>query len=499
MSSRATVAKTNRRTSVSDIEPHGRRVLPQEALPLDRLERVPAWGEASYAMGYVYRPGTVDEIRDVLEIARRGHHSVGLRGAGNSYGDATLNESNITLDLGRLSRVLAWNPASGVIRVEPGVTIAQLWQYVIEDGWWPPVVPGTGKPTIGGCAGMNIHGKNAWEEGTFGNHIVEFDLLLPSGKEITCSRDRNERLFYAAIGGFGMLGIFVSLTLQLKRIYSGLIEVHALASRNLTEMMEQCDEHLSTSDYLVGWIDAFARGSALGRGQIHKATYLPEGADPNPRQSLQLEYQHLPEKFFLLLPRSMMWRLMRPFMNNLGARLVNFGKYWSSRWSHGSTFRQPHVAFHFLLDYLPDWKRSYGPDGLIQYQCFVPKDEALASLSNILRKCQERRLVNYLTVLKRHRSDEFLISHGVDGYSMAMDFRVTPLRRSKLISLAEELDEIVLSSGGRFYLAKDSTLRPEVVSSYLGENAVVEFRSLKSEFDPGGMLQTNLWRRLFDD
>lgn len=468
-----------------------------QLLPSERLERVPSWGEASQAMGYVYRPSTVDEIRDVLNIARRGILTIGLRGAGNSYGDATLNEGSITLDLRRMNRILAWDPSEGRIQVEPGVTISQLWQYTLEDGWWPSVVPGTSRPTIGGCAGMNIHGKNAWKQGTIGDHIEEFDLLLPSGEIITCSREENERLFYGAIGGFGMLGIFVSLTFQLTRIYSGNLQVHALASSNLQQMMDQFEEHLDISDYLVGWIDAHSRGSSLGRGQIHRANYPPEGSDPNPQQSMRLDNQHQPDTVFILFPRSIMWRLMRPFMNNPGTRLVNFGKYWSSRLAHDSTFSQSHVAFHFLLDYVPDWKRSYGPEGLIQYQCFVAGDSAHDAFADILRHCQKRRLPNYLTVLKRHRTDDFLVSHGVDGYSMAMDFRVTRKRKNRLIELVRELDEIVLEAGGRFYLAKDSTLRPEVVRAYLGDKAITELQALKAECDPEGLLQTNLWRRLF--
>jgi len=466
-------------------------------LPSERLELVPSWGEASQAMGYVYRPSTVDEIRDVLKVARSGKHTIGLRGAGNSYGDATLNEGQITLDFRRMNRILAWDPVSGRIQVEPGVTMSQLWQYTLEDGWWPAVVPGTSKPTIGGCAGMNIHGKNAWKQGTIGDHIVEFEFMLPSGDVITCSRGQNEHLFFSAIGGFGMLGIFISLTLQLKRIYSGNLLVHALASKNLKQMMEQFDEHLDNSDYLVGWIDAYARGSSLGRGQIHRANYLSEGVDPNPQQSMRLENQHQPDTIFKVLPRSIMWFLMRPFMNNLGTSFLNIGKYWSSRWTHDSKFQQAHVAFHFLLDYVPNWKRSYGRDGLIQYQCFISKDKAHEAFSDILRRCQDRRLPNYLTVFKRHRPDNFLIAHGVDGYSMAMDFRVTPKRRSKLINLTQELDEIVLEAGGRFYLAKDSTLRPEIVRAYLGQETISEFQKLKAECDPEGMLQTNLWRRLF--
>jgi FAD/FMN-containing dehydrogenase len=448
-------------------------------------------------MAYVYRPATMEDLGQVFNVAAVSGRTVGLRGAGLSYGDATLNSEQIVLDMRRMNRVLDWDPKSGRIRVEPGVTIRQFWEHVIEDGWWPAVVPGTANPTIGGCAGMNVHGKNAWKTGTIGDHIYEFDLMLSTGEIVTCNRQQHSDLFHAAIGGFGMLGAFTSLTLSLKRVYSGLLEVDALASHNLKEMMEQFEEHLSQADYLVGWIDAFAGGKSLGRGQIHVARYLAPGADPYPQQTLRVDNQHLSDTMFGFVPRSIMWRFMRPFMNNVGARLVNFGKYRASRFTHGSRFVQPHVAFHFLLDYVPNWKRSYGRRGLIQYQSFIPTEAAHDAFSEMLSLCRRRGLPNYLTVLKRHRPDGFLISHGVDGYSLAMDFRVTTRNRRRLLALSGELDEIVLNAGGRFYLAKDSTLRPQAVRRYLGDETVERFVTLKSHHDPDGLLNTNLWQRLF--
>ena len=175
------------------------------------LEAVDAWGGAITSVSYVYRPVTREQLYELLLLAKSSGRSIGLRGGGNSYGDAAMNSENILLDMRRMNRILAWDPLQGVVRAEPGVTLAQLWQYILEDGWWPPVVTGTSKTTLGGCAGMNVHGKNADQVGTIGDHILEFDMMLPSGEVLTCSRDENSDLFYAAIGGFGMLGVFVSL------------------------------------------------------------------------------------------------------------------------------------------------------------------------------------------------------------------------------------------------------------------------------------------------
>jgi FAD/FMN-containing dehydrogenase len=408
-----------------------------------------------------------------------------------------MNSENMLLDLRRMNRILEWNPESGVVRVEPGVTISQLWQYVLEDGWWPPVVTGTSLTTIGGCAGMNVHGKNAYQAGPIGDHIIEFEMMIPSGEVLICSREENEDLFHAAIGGFGMLGIFTSVTMKLKRVYSGLLDVYTETRPDLSGMFAYFEEYLENSDYIVGWIDAFAKGAGLGQGDVHRATYLPPGADLAPSQTMRLDYQHLSPNMFGVMPRSIVWLFMRPFMNNLGTKFVNKAKYMSGRLLGAKQIRQPHAAFHFLLDYVPDWKNAYGSGGLIQYQPFIPKETAQDAFTDLLRVCQRRGIPNYLTVFKRHRPDDFLLTHALDGYSLAMDFRITDKRRSQVAVLARELDDIVLSAEGRFYFAKDSTLRPEIVETYLGQEIIEKFKELKRRVDPDHVLQTDLWRRVF--
>jgi len=225
---------------------------------------------------------------------------------------------------------------------------------------------------------------------------------------------------------------------------------------------------------------------------------LHEGDDAAPAQSLRVDYQVLPDTFFGLVPKSILWQFMLPFMNNAGAPLVNTGKYLSSRFlSHHHRFLQSLVAFNFLLDFIPNWEKAYGRGGLIQYQSFVPKETAADAFSEIIKLSLRRGLPNYLGVLKRHRPDKFLLTHAVDGFSMAMDYRVTNGNRVKLQKLCDELSEIVLQAGGRFYFAKDSTIRPEMAARYLGEDTLRRFSELKARCDPEGLLQTELYRRLF--
>ena len=467
-----------------------------DPLPADRRERISGWGGTMSAVSYVYRPTTVEDVRAILELAQSRGLTVGLRGAGRSYGDAALNAGNLCLDLSLMNRILGWDPEEGVMRVQPGVTIRQVWRHAIADGWWPAVVPGTMFTSVGGSAAMNIHGKNNWKVGPLGDHIRDFELILPNGRIERCSRTEQPELFHAAIGGFGMLGCFTSLTLELKRVHSGLLAVEPIVVPSLGAMIAAFEERLAPADHLVGWVDGFATGAHLGRGLVHAARYLPPGEDPDPARSLRAETQDLSAMLLGVLPASVAWRLMRPFTHRVGMRLVNAAHYHLAR-RHRNGYRDSHTGFAFLFDHVPDWQRALGPGGLIQHQSFVAADQAREVFTTELRLAQRRGLVPYLGVLKRHRSDAFLMTHGLDGYSLALEFKVTRRNRGRLWALAAELDQLVIDAGGRFYLAKDSTLTPGTFAASLGEERLARFRALKRACDPEGLLATDLYRRLF--
>jgi FAD/FMN-containing dehydrogenase len=187
---------------------------------------------------------------------------------------------------------------------------------------------------------------------------------------------------------------------------------------------------------------------------------------------------------------------MKPFANNLGWPLVNIAKYVASLPRH--TFRQPHAAFHFLLDYVPNWELSYGRGGLIQYQSFLPKETAEAAWREMLVMSLKRGIPSYLGVTKRHRPDKFLLTHAVDGFSLALDFKVTDRNRAKLGAMLQEFDKIVLDAGGRFYFAKNSETTAETARKFYGDETIEKFKKLKKRCDPNGLLESDLYRRIFE-
>jgi decaprenylphospho-beta-D-ribofuranose 2-oxidase len=149
------------------------------------------------------------------------------------------------------------------------------------------------------------------------------------------------------------------------------------------------------------------------------------------------------------------------------------------------------------LDYVPNWERSAGRGGLIQYQSFVPKETAEAAWREIIQLSHRTGLPSYLGVTKRHRPDKFLLTHGVDGFSFAMDFKVTEKNRARLSKMLQEFDRIILDAGGRFYFAKNSETSAESARRFLGDETILRFKKLKQRCDPNNLLESDLYRRLF--
>ena len=464
-------------------------------LPLNSFTYFENFGHSLKAPSYRVRARTTDDIFEAFQLARKTGLTVTARGTGISYNDVSLNGGGIMLDMSGMDRILDWDPATGVARCEAGVRLEQLWQRVEPDGWWPPVVSGTMKTTLGGCLGANIHGKNNFRVGPIGEHVLEFTAALPTGALVTCSPQKNADLFYSMIGGLGMLGVFTSVTMKMKHVYSGLISVDARPVANLHEHLGDLLENAPHYDYIVGWLDTLARGKNLGRGQIHASRNLKEGDDPKAQETMKLSYQHLPDRLFGVMPKSLLHYFMTPFTNRLGVWGVNTAKYITALRRH--TFRQSHAEFHFLLDYVPDWERSFGRGGLIQYQSFLPKETAEAAWREVIELSQRRGLPSYLGVTKRHRPDPFLLTHAVDGFSLAMDFKVTSRNRARLHAMLQEFDRIVLDAGGRFYFAKNSETSAESVRRFLGDETIAKFRKFKKRCDPNGVLESDLYRRLF--
>ncbi|MEM6479850.1 MAG: FAD-binding oxidoreductase, partial [Pseudomonadota bacterium] len=220
-----------------------------------RTEIYSGWGRALSATGDVARPERASAL-ETLPAAP-------ARGQGRSYGDACLNDAGRIIDMSRLDRILGFE--GGLLHVEAGARLGEIARIFAPQGWLPPVMPGTGFATVGGAIANDVHGKNHHHAGTFGQHVSEITLRF-QGKT---KRLRPENpLFKATIGGLGQTGTIVAAKLKMTAIAGQAMQVRERRMAGWEEFVAELSSSLAP--YSVGWIDATARGAALGRGILEE-------------------------------------------------------------------------------------------------------------------------------------------------------------------------------------------------------------------------------------
>ena len=421
------------------------------------------WGRVLAAEGRIARPERVSTLAALM--GEEPAPAIGMR---RSYGDAGLNHEGRAIDMTRLDRVLEFDAETGMVHVEAGCRIGDLLRLFAPRGWLPPVMPGTGFATLGGGIAMDVHGKNHHHAGSLGQHITEITLMTPAGpRAITPENDAS--LFKATVGGLGQTGPILSARFQLLKAKGDVMVVTERRVKGWDEFIRLLDG--SEATYTVGWIDATAKGTALGRGILEEAE--TGGGLVKPAKRGKSVPFNAPG--FALSP---------PVVRAFNAA------YWRRVPERGRTLVKPVDDFFFPLDKIHDWNRLYGKNGFHQFQCVVPLTEVDA-LREMLVKIAHSGLASPLAVLKRMGEGRAgFMSFPMEGYTLAVDLRASPAAET----LARELEEMTAKAEGRIYLAKDALASPKRIRAMYPEHS--DWLKTVSEADPDGQYITDLVRRL---
>ena len=396
----------------------------------------------------------------VPESGARGNLCVG---SGLSYGDSCLNSQGNILLSAFDDNLLSFSEESETISAEAGCTFDQLLRFLVPKGFFVPVSPGTKFVTLGGAIANDVHGKNHHKDGSLGPWIQGLVLERSDGK-FACDRSRNPELFAATIGGLGLTGRIVSAELRLKRIPSAYVDQRIERFWDLEEFFE-ISQRESASDYTVAWLDQ-ASSKSDGRGLFISGNFSEEGgleAHGAPRFQVPVD---LPEK--VLSPVTM--------------RLFN-SAYYNQQLVKVSETQVHYDSFFYPLDKVGGWNRIYGRRGFYQFQCVIPREDALRGLREILRVVTSSGHVSFLSVLKffGDRQSPGLLSFPRPGLTVSLDF---PNRGEETSALFKVLYDLVLELRGRVYPAKDALMSAEHFAAAFPEyGAFKEFRDPRFSSD----------------
>src|SRR5262249_38203082 len=129
-----------------------------------------SWTGATHGGAYVARARSVEHCAELFSQARRLGLKVSFRGGGCSFRGSIINRDGLVIDTTALNSILDWQPQTGRLRVQGGVTMADILRHCLADGWVAAGVPGSLTVTVGGAMANNSHGKDSCCRGNFGNH-----------------------------------------------------------------------------------------------------------------------------------------------------------------------------------------------------------------------------------------------------------------------------------------------------------------------------------------
>lgn len=426
-----------------------------------------SWGLFPKIEAEVAKPATQAE----LEAYCKKTASFIPRGNGRSYGDSALNQH--VLSSAKLKKFLEFDTGTGVINCQAGVLLSEILEVVVPKGFFLPVTPGTKFVSLGGAIASNVHGKNHHKEGSIGSFVQEMTVMDSNGQTFTCSTTNNLSLFTQTLGGMGLEGIIISAKLRLKRIESAFIRSISIKADSIYDLFNLFEEYKDTT-YSVAWIDCQSTGKNLGRsvlmlGEHAKLSELSESSLKNPLSIHFNGNMNIP--FFF--PSGL--------LNSLTVRAFNF-LYYHKQGKKVLKKVVHYDAFFYPLDKILNWNRIYGTTGFLQYQFVIPFELGKEGMIKILNKIASSGHASFLAVLKTFGNSEAFCSplaFPSPGYTLALDFPISP----SIFELLDQLDEIVISYGGKIYLTKDARLTylnfTKMYPDYTKQNG--KFSSLQSK------------------
>ena len=392
------------------------------------------------------------------------------RGMGRSYGDSA--NANLILQTNYLDHLISFDAELGTLSCEAGVTLREILKLIVPKGWFLPVTPGTSFVTVGGAIASDVHGKNHHIAGTFCQHIKAITMLLGTGEIVTTSATDKPDLFHATCGGMGLTGVILNATIQLISIKSAFITQKTIKARSLEAAYEAFEAN-SHSTYSVAWIDCLATGKHLGRSVLMIGEHADNGG-------LNLTIKE---------PLTVPMHTSAALLNSMTMRMFNCAYY--AKATDNKTQTIPLLPYFYPLDAIGGWNKLYGKAGFVQYQFVLPKANGLSNMLSILTQISQSGQGSFLAVLKQFGpANQNLLSFPMDGYTLALDFKMSTMT----VPLLYKLDDMVAEMGGRIYLTKDAVMQEMLFKTTYSNWG--QFEAIRREYGAIGKFASAQSKRL---
>jgi len=404
------------------------------------------WGKSIKTFPKVYIPQDCEEIKKIINNKK----NFLIQGNLRSYGDNALNK-NLVISTQNLNKVIKFDEKKGTIEAESGILLSDLLKIITLKGWFMPVNPGTKYVSLGGMIANNVHGKNTYKNQI--KYYVKKLKLIVSNKEIICSKTKNKKLFNLTIGGFGLTGAILSITLKLKKIHSENIEQKVIEFKNYKEFYEISKTN-KNFEYSVCWIHKIEKDYI--QGLFYLGNHSKEKSKIGPVILKKKKIGILLLIILKIVNSNYYFPKIMKFIYR------NYIKNFYKKTCHYNDFFYPQ-------DNIPSYNTIYGKKGFMVSQFLIPKKGFEKILSEISKYLKENKIFYDFVILKKFEENGRYLNFSGSGYSISFTFVIN----SKYHILKNFLNNIFSKYNLKVDLAKDSILSKKNVYNF------EEFKSFK--------------------
>ena len=424
-------------------------------------------GHTSSALSQVCRPDRAADVPKYLEQV--GKNGIIARGSGSSYADQAVNADGAVMMTGRLDCIRSFDEKTGELICEPGVTLKTITELYGPRGFMLATATRSGQHTLGGAIAANIVGQNGHKRTSLAKSVNWIDVVLANGETVRAGNSENADLFKAVIGGQGLIGVIVLISITLLKRPEENVVVERRRLSDLNELMESLKTARKTADFCTVWIDTSARSDAVGRCILTTASFTKDPAT-EPLFSFP--------KIKLPLPYPVLYFTSLPLFKNLRYRLsFSLGKKV-----------EPYEKFLYPSDHV----HLLSQKGVYQLQASFSEAEGPQAIRRILTELSQTRVSACRAVLVMTKEDTLsYLGSAQRGYTLVLDF----IRRKGLEDFLKHLITVAGEHNGRVSVQDDALLEPR--NLVLMYKHLEEFVKARETYDPQKKFDSNFGRRLF--
>ena len=358
------------------------------------------WGRNIHIIPKRLSPKNYNELKKIIN-----KKSFIVHGNQRSYGDVCLNK-DLMVSMANFNQIKYFDEKKGIIEVESGMLLKDLLPIIIKKGWFIPVTPGTKHVSFGGMIANNVHGKNT-HKNKIGFYIKEIKLLGLNKKILKCSKRKNKKVFGLTIGGFGLTGIILTVSLQLKKISSPYLD-QKITEFNTYKEFYFVSKNVGNYEYSVSWIDNFSKYKFQGLSYLAKHSNIKKNNlffinDSQIRPISLLISKLISKSYFFLRIFNIIYR--------------NYNKYFYHELCNFNEIFYPQ-------DYFIDWNKLYGKIGFFQIQFIIPENKFEKLLDEISAFLKKAKTFSTFVVVKRFNEKGKYLNYSGTGYSISFDFKI---------------------------------------------------------------------------